>query len=109
MTAHARLDDFYQESLKALDLSVFCDDFEKVDLWGKDLTTHWADVHGRQSLFVVIFASKHYAAKAWPNHERAVALGRQFVGDRDRVLPVRFDSTEIPGIPNSVSDLIFAC
>jgi hypothetical protein len=93
------------ESLKTLDVSVFYDDFEKVDLWGKDLTTHLADVYGRQSLFVVIFASKHYAAKAWPNHERAVALGRQFVGDRDRVLPVRFDSTEIPGMPSSVSYL----
>jgi hypothetical protein len=93
------------ERLKALNVSVFYDDFEKINLWGKDLTTHLADVYGKQSRFVVIFASKHYAAKAWPNHERAVALSRQFAGDRDRVLPVRFDNTEVPGMPSSVSYL----
>ena len=93
------------ERLQALEVSVFYDDFEKVNLWGKDLTSHLGDVYGKQSRFVVIFASKHYAAKAWPNHERAIALSRQFVGDRDRVLPVRFDNTEIPGLPNSVGYL----
>lgn len=93
------------DRLRELEVEVFYDGFEEADLWGKDLVTHLAEVYGQQSRFVVIFASKHYAEKAWPNHEREHALARHFRGERERVLPVRMDNTEIPGLPSTVGYL----
>src|SRR5206468_4162436 len=88
-----------------LGVSVFYDRFEQVNLWGADLAEHLGNVYGRDSRFVVIFASRHYAAKAWPTHEKQFALGRHLKGDKGRILPVRFDETEIPGLPPTIGYL----
>lgn len=87
------------EALKALRVTVFYDGFEQAHLWGKDLAEHLGDVYGKDSRFVILFASRAYAAKAWPNHEKRFALSRQLADRRELILPVRFDDTEIPGIP----------
>ena len=79
-------------------VSVFYDAYEQVGLWGKNLVDHLADVYGKRSRFVVIFASKHYANKAWPTLERQAAQARAFQEHQEVVLPVRFDDTEVPGI-----------
>lgn len=92
-------------ALQDLGLTVFYDRFEQVDLWGKDLADHLGEVYGKDSRFVVLFASRHYAAKAWPNHEKSFALSRHLKGDRETILPVRFDNTEIPGISSTVAYL----
>ncbi len=86
-------------------MSVFYDGFEQVNLWGKDLAEHLGQVYGRNSRFVVLFLSRSYAAKAWPNHEKQFALGRQLAGGQGRILPVRFDDTEIAGLPTTVGYL----
>jgi hypothetical protein len=91
--------------LKSLDVTVFYDGFEQVNLWGKDLAEHLGEVYSKDSRFVVIFASRFYAAKAWPNHEKQFALSRHLRGDKGRILPVRFDETEIPGIPPTLGYL----
>lgn len=93
------------EALQAAGVSVFYDRFETVDLWGKDLAAHLGRVYSEDSHFVVLFASRHYAEKAWPTHERQFALSRAFKGDAERVLPVRFDDTEIPGLPSTIGYL----
>ncbi len=92
-------------ALQDLGLTVFYDRFEQVGLWGKDLADHFGEVYGKNSRFVVLFASRHYAAKAWPNHEKSFALSRHLKGDRETILPVRFDNTEIPGIPSTIAYL----
>jgi hypothetical protein len=51
----------------------------------------------------VIFVSKHYAQKAWPNHERQHAQARALKNQEDIILPARFDDTEIPGLPHTIS------
>jgi hypothetical protein len=91
--------DAVANALKGLDVEVFYDQFEQVELWGADLAEHLGNVYGKQSRFVVLFASKHYAKKAWPNHEKRFALGAQLKDGKGRILPVRFDDTEIPGLP----------
>lgn len=93
------------EELRQLGVTVFYDGFEQVNLWGKDLAEHLGQVYSKDSRFVVIFASRAYAAKAWPNHEKQFALGRHLRGDKGRILPVRFDQTEIPGIPPTIGYL----
>jgi len=83
-------------------VSVFYDQFEEVRLWGKDLAEHLHQVYSKDSHFVVMFASRHYAKKAWPSHERQSALSRHLKGETGRILPVKLDDTEIPGVPSTI-------
>jgi hypothetical protein len=93
------------QSLKDAGVSVFYDGFETVDLWGKDLVEHLGKVYSEDSHFVVMFVSRHYAEKAWPTHERQFALSRALKGDKERILPVRMDDTEIPGLAPTIAYL----
>jgi len=93
------------ERLRELGVSVFYDAFEQVNLWGNDLAEHLGSVYGKDSRFVVLFLSRHYASKAWPTHEKRFALARHLSGDEERVLPVRFDETDIPGLPSTTGYL----
>lgn len=93
------------EELRNLGITVFYDRFEEVELWGTDLAEHLGQVYGRDSRFVVMFLSKAYAAKAWPKHEKQFAIGRQLATGEQRILPVRFDDTEIPGLPPTIGYL----
>jgi hypothetical protein len=93
------------EKLRDLGVTVFYDRFEEAVLWGSDLAEHLGHVYGKDSRFVVLFLSRAYAAKAWPRHERQFALGRQLATGQQRILPVRFDDTEIPGLPSTIGYL----
>lgn len=93
------------DGLRRLGVSVFYDEYEKVSLWGKDLYTHLSDVYQNRSEFTVVFISEHYARKLWTNHERTNAQARAFKESREYILPVKFDDTEIQGIPNTVGYL----
>jgi predicted RNA-binding Zn-ribbon protein involved in translation (DUF1610 family) len=77
---------------------VFYDEYEQVELWGKDLYAHLDDMYRNSARYCVIFASKAYASKLWSNHERRSAQARAFSENREYILPARFDSTEIPGL-----------
>jgi hypothetical protein len=88
-----------------LGVTVFYDRFEQVNLWGKDLTGHLGAVYSKNAYFVVIFASRAYADKAWPNHEKQFALSRHLRGEQGRILPVRIDDTKTPGIPGTIAYL----
>lgn len=93
------------EQLVQLEVTVFYDRFEQVKLWGKDLAEHLGAVNSKAAHFVVIFGSRAYADKAWPNHEKQFALSRHLQGDQGRILPVRIDDTDIPGIPGTIAYL----
>jgi hypothetical protein len=77
---------------------VFYDKYERVELWGKDLYSHLADVYGQAAGYCVLFVSTHYASKLWTIHERRSAQARAFSENREYILPARFDNTEIPGL-----------
>lgn len=82
--------------LQAKGVNVFYDKNE--DLWGKDLYQHLDDVFQNKARFSVVFVSKEYAEKLWPNHELKSIQARAFKQKEDYLLPVRFDDTNIPGI-----------
>ena len=85
--------------LEAGGYSVFYDDFERAQLWGKDLYVHLSSVYKDQARYCVMFLSEHYARKLWTRHELQSAQARAFVEEnREYILPVRLDDTEIPGI-----------
>lgn len=87
------------KELQASGIKVFYDQFEKVQLWGRNLADHLGEIYGKRSRFVVMFVSKHYPDKGWPTHERQSAQARTIRENKIVLLPVRFDDTEIPGLP----------
>jgi hypothetical protein len=89
--------------LRGAGISVFYDKFEEADLWGKNLYTHLQSVYRDDAEFTVIFGSEHYAQKVWTSHERTSAQERALRENLEYILPARFDDTDIPGIPETVS------
>lgn len=84
-------------------LTVFYDKFHQSHLWGKDLSIYLHDVFSNKSKFCIMFISKEYIEKAWPSHEREAALQKQVEVEGGYILPVRFDDTVVPGLPDSIS------
>jgi 5'-methylthioadenosine/S-adenosylhomocysteine nucleosidase len=92
--------------LKKRGIRVFYDEYEQATIWGKDLYVHLHDVYNRRAQYCVIFASKRYAEKLWTSHERQAAQERAFEEKgREYILPVRIDSTPIPGLPKTIGYL----
>ena len=85
-------------TLREMEIKVFYDKYEKVSLWGKDLFEHLIDVYQNKARYTIIFCSRHFEKKVWPNHERKAAQARALKSSQEYILPARFDKTEIPGI-----------
>lgn len=79
-------------------IKVFYDNFEEVDLWGKDLGLHFDYVYRKGAKYCVPFISEHYKKKIWTNHEIKTAISRAIETNVEYILPTRFDDTEIDGI-----------
>ena len=89
--------------LRSRGIRVFYDDYEKAKLWGKDLYVHLDDIYTRRCRYCLLFVSKSYADKVWPNHERASAQAQALKSKGEYILPVRFDDTAIPGLAQTVA------
>ncbi len=79
-------------------IRVFYDDFEKANLWGKDLVLHLDEVYRKKARYCIIIASSYYKQKIWTNHELKSALARSIQQQEEYILPIVLDDTEIPGI-----------
>jgi hypothetical protein len=88
--------------LKKNGVRVFYDEYEELNLWGKDLYVHLDDVYKNAARYCVIFVSTHYANKLWTNHERKSAQERALKENTEYILPARFDDTPIPGLRGTV-------
>lgn len=91
------------DCLRYTNVRVFYDRFKTVENWGKDLYTHFDDIYRKKSKYCVMFLSRYYAGKLWTDHERQMAQARAFEEQKEYILPVRFDDTEIPGITSTIS------
>jgi internalin A len=90
------------ELLKKRGIRFFYDSYEQANLWGMDLYQHFQSVYRDDARFCVIFLSKSYAKKLWTRHELKQAQARAFRENKDYILPVRIDDTEIPGINETI-------
>jgi hypothetical protein len=81
---------------------VFYDDYERASLWGKDLFAHLDAIYRHAARFCIVFVSKAYARKAWTNHERQSAQARAIRQHGEYILPVRMDTTKIPGLRDTI-------
>ncbi len=97
--------DKFANELRNSKIRVFYDDFEKAKLWGKDLYQYLNDIYKNQCLFTIVFISKDYALKRWTILEWKSAQTRAFDENKEYILPVRFDETELPGFNKTVGYL----
>ncbi len=78
----------------------FYDKDEEINLWGKSIPNVLKDIYaGGQAHFVVIFISEDYVKKAFPKTELKHALSHAIIQNQEYILPARFDSTDVPGLP----------
>ena len=91
--------------LAARSIDVFYDGFEQVWLWGRDGVEIFHEVFAERANYVVMFISDEYVKKPWTRVERRAALSRMVREEAEYVLPVRFDDTAVPGLPDTVQYL----
>ena len=77
-------------------LSVFYDDNYEEDMWGTNLVDYFKDVFEKKANYCVMFVSKDYSEKTWPNFERQIIQAKSLFQE-GYLLPVRFDDTPIKG------------
>jgi len=92
-----------RDSLKKYNVSVFYDNDNSVDLWGKNLYRYLDSIYSQKARYCIIFISKEYAERPWTIHESQSAQERMFSNYdnfefQEYILPVIFDDTRIPGI-----------
>ena len=97
------------KELQLKGIVVFFDEYEQVEMWGKDLYEHLHDVYSSKARFCVIFISEAYARKIWTTHERRSAQERALKENQEYILPARFDSTDLPGLSSTVSYVDLCC
>jgi len=90
------------EELRNRGIKVFYDSFEEIDLWGKDLYQHLNHIYKTKCEYCIIFISEDYSKKLWTKHELKSAQARAFKENKEYILPVRFDDTELPGLNETV-------
>ena len=95
------------EHLSTLGITFFYDDYQKNNLWGKNLIKYFEKVYYQDSRYCVIFISKEYREKCWTKLESKIIEEHMFFQNDDTnfqqyILPVRFDDTKIPGIKDSL-------
>lgn len=98
----------YAEELLKHNIRIFYADFAQVDLWGADLYETFDVIYRLKARYCVLFLSRHYAEKVWTNHERQSAQARAVTENREYILPVRLDATEIPGLRPTVGYLDYS-
>ncbi len=91
--------------VKASGFTVFYDEDAKSEMWGVDLPEFFADIYERRARYAMMFVSAHYAAKPWTRLERRSVLARAMQNSSPYLLPVRLDSTELPGVRSTVGYL----
>jgi len=91
--------------LKSKGIRVFYDEYEQIDMWGKDLYVHLNEIYKNTAKYCVLFASRHYARKVWTNHERQSAQSRAIQQHSEYILPAKFDNTEIPGVRTTIGHI----
>lgn len=84
-------------------VNVFFDEYNEVDLWGKNLYTHLSGVYSKEARYCVMFVSQHYIKSNWTTVERTAAQERAFEENREYILPFRIDDTPVPGLLKTIA------
>ena len=88
-------------------IKVFYDSYEKATLWGKNLYEHLNDVYKNKAKYCLMVISHNYRDKQWTNHECKAAQARAFSQNKEYILPLKLDDTEIPGLNETIGYVDF--
>lgn len=86
--------------LQARGIRVFFDEF--VDIWGMHAVELFHKTYSEDADYIVIFISKEYVERPFPNVERQAALDKAVTTRQNCILPVRFDDSPVPGMSKSL-------
>jgi hypothetical protein len=100
--ANRRCANALADSLLSRGLRVFYDEYEKANLWGKDLVQHLDEVYRLRARCCIVLVSRDYASSIWTNHELKSALARSLIDNEEYLLPVRLDDAVLPGLRPTV-------
>lgn len=92
-------------ALRGAGIRLFYDKFETSRLWGRNLATELDRIYRKESRCVVLFVSVAYRDKKWCRHEFRSAITTAIDEREDYVLPIRFDKTDLDGLPPSIAYL----
>jgi hypothetical protein len=98
--SYANEDIIFSESLAAMlqarGVKVYIDKYFKTELWGKNLDQQFTKVFQDYALFCIIFISKNYFGKYYPNLEFKAAMARASKEpNKEYILPIKLDDTDI--------------
>ncbi|GAB3000445.1 TIR domain-containing protein [Amycolatopsis acidiphila] len=93
------------EGLKLNGVKVFYDQDEVATLWGENLVDFLEMIYSQKARYALLFTSRHYVDKKWPNYERQITQSRSLYQESPYILPIRIDDTPVPGLPPTISYL----
>ncbi|HYJ86476.1 MAG TPA: TIR domain-containing protein [Pyrinomonadaceae bacterium] len=93
--------------LDAAGYSIFYDQFEAAELWGRDLSLKLGDVYAKDARYCLVILSKEYVEKAWTNFERQRAISRFMREKGNYILCLKLDDLDLPGLPEVIGYIDF--
>ncbi|MCP4115332.1 MAG: TIR domain-containing protein [Desulfobacteraceae bacterium] len=78
-------------------IGVYYDKNEKASLLGRDLNEVTEEIYGESARFCLIFISKNYINKKWPNDEFDCAVKRELRTKEKCIIPIRLDNAKWTG------------
>jgi hypothetical protein len=83
-------------------LRIFLDTNPHAELRGAEFYAKLDELYRLTALVSVLFLSTQYAAQRWTGNDRRLAQTRAFTENKDYVISVRLDDTELPGLTEAV-------
>jgi TIR domain/AAA domain len=95
----------FVRALQQRGLSVFYDFDQQALLWGKDLRKKLAEVYANEALYMIIFLSKSYPERDWPDFELAVGKEAERKRTEEYLLPMVVDDVNVVGIRSTIGSV----
>lgn len=91
------------KKLKGKKLRVFYDEFEEMNLLGKDSYQYLYYIYKEAAIFCVVFVSSKYMKKLWTRHELRSAQNRAFLEGREYILPLKLEpNVQLPELADTI-------
>lgn len=95
----------FKDIMNEYGYTVFYDFDVQHQLWGTDLRIKLADVYANDAQYMLIFLSKHYPEKDWPNFEFEIGKTSKTKRTEIYLLPVILDDASVVGLSQNLGHL----
>jgi hypothetical protein len=75
---------------------------KEAEIWGENGIDTFHKIFTQSAKYCVLFVSKQYVEKVWPNLERQFIQSR-WLKDNHYLLPARFDNSKLEGLPDTIN------